>query len=94
MATTKATKASYRSRSKWSQKGLELQALLAKAFPEHRTSDYDVFDVTWLAKKLKCSDEGIYKWFREGHLPYRRAVQIAELRGCRKKLKDILPFVA
>lgn len=91
----KQTTGVYRSRSKWSKKGRELQGLFAKAFPEHRTADYDVFDITWLAKKLKMkSTEGIYKWFREGHMPYKRAAQIADIPGCRIKLADLLPYVA
>lgn len=90
----KKSTASYRSRSKWSKTGVELQGLFARAFPEHRTADYDVFDISWFAKKLKMTEEGIYKWFREGRLPYKRAVQITDIPGCRIELKDLLPYVA
>jgi len=71
----------------------KLHVLLAKAFPERRTSRYDVFDIEWLAIKLKVTDEGVYTWLRANALTMKRARQIVALRECRIELEDLLPFV-
>lgn len=72
----------------------DLHVLLARAFPEHRTADYDVFDVAWLAKKLKITEQGVYRWLRDNELPASRAKQIVKIKGCRKKLSDFLPYMS
>jgi len=73
----------------------KLHVLIANAFPEHRTASYDVLDIAWLAKKLKVTDEAIYKWLRDDQLPsLARARAIVAIRGCRIKLDELLPFVA
>lgn len=70
-----------------------LHVLLAQSFPEKRTAGYDVFDVEWLAQQLEMTEEGVYSYLRQNALPFRRAEQITEIEGCRKRLKDFLPFV-
>jgi len=71
-----------------------LHVLLAQSFPTKRTADYDVFDVKWLARQLEMTEEGIYSYLRQNSLPFKRAEEIVELAGCKKKLADFLPFVS
>lgn len=80
-------------KNRWSKPKGKVHALLARAFPEHRTKDYDVFNVEWLATKLEMTEEGIYKWLREDRLPLKRARQIVKIRGCRISLDDLMPYV-
>jgi len=82
------------SKGRWTKPMGELHILLANAFPEARTAKYDVLDVEWLAKKLKVTDEGVYTWLRNNALPFKRAEQIVGIDGCRKKLKDFLPYIS
>lgn len=78
---------------RWSKPMGKLHILFAKAFPEHRTKDYDVFNVEWLATKLEMTEEGIYKWLRDDRIPLKRARQIVKIRGCRIELEDLMPYV-
>lgn len=71
-----------------------LHVLLARSFPDQRTADYDVFDVKWLARQLEMTEEGVYSYLRQNTLPFKRAEQIVELPGCKKRLQDFLPFVS
>jgi len=72
----------------------KLHVLLARAFPEHRTATYDLFDIAWLAQKLKVTDEAVYVWLRNDKLPsLARARDILKIRGCRVDIDDLLPFV-
>lgn len=79
--------------SRFAEPMSDLHKLLTQAFPEHRTATHEVLDITWLAKKLKMSREGFYKYLRAGTIPMKRARQITEIRGCRKQLKDFLPYI-
>lgn len=71
-----------------------LHVLLAQSFPAKRTADYNVFDVKWLARQLEMTEEGIYSYLRQNSLPFKRAEEIVELPGCKKRLQDFLPFVS
>lgn len=85
--------AAYVKKGRWDQPMTELHAHLAKCFPEHRTATHDVLDVTWLAKKMKMSREGLYKYLRAGKLSAARARQICAIAGCRKKFETFVPFL-
>lgn len=78
--------------TRWKPLGT-LHVLLGDAFPDRRTDDHEVLDVAWLAKKLKMSEEGIYKWLRQNRLTIARARQIVALKECDRELDDFLPFI-
>ncbi len=85
---------SNQSQSRWAQPMSDLHILVSKCFPEHRTQTHDVVDITWLAKKLKMSREGFYKYLRANAMPVARVRQLVALPGCRKKFADFTDFLA
>lgn len=46
-----------------------------------------------LIKELKMTPEGVYKWFRQDHVPPASAVKIVKLTKNRVKLTDLINFI-
>ncbi len=69
-----------------------LYDLLMDRFPKHRSAQ-GVLDVPKLAKDIKRSHEGVYKWLRENKITVDGAKRLVELSKDRVKYEEFLPFL-
>jgi hypothetical protein len=72
-----------------------LYETLLEKMPDRYQSQYteDTLNITALARDLKMSREGVYKWFRANRISPRGATAICKLSRGRIVRDDLIPFV-
>ncbi len=70
----------------------QIENLLFKNLPNHRTEDGTKIDTAKLREDLDMTRQGINFWFTRGRISYFKMKELTELDGSTLTLEMLLPF--